>query len=98
MKNKFLNISIGVTIMLLGAGFFVRSIQTANASPSPEQFIEEGKSTIGKYQLAVAALPDGGSKVVIINTETAETVYYAKESGMEWEKVRFQIPANPFAK
>ncbi len=34
MKNKFLNISIGVTLMLLGAGFLVRSISTANATPT----------------------------------------------------------------
>jgi hypothetical protein len=99
MKNKFLNISIGIAIMLFSAGFFVRSINTANAAPPmPQQFIEEGKNTIGKYQMSMAAVPDGGSKVVIINTETAETVYYAKDNGVDWVKVRFQIPTDPFAK
>ncbi|HET6990663.1 MAG TPA: hypothetical protein VFJ43_05030 [Bacteroidia bacterium] len=34
MKNKFLSISIGITMMLLGAGFFVRSISSANAAPA----------------------------------------------------------------
>jgi hypothetical protein len=34
MKNKFLQISLGVSMMLFSAGFLVRSVGSANAAPA----------------------------------------------------------------
>lgn len=34
MKNKFLQISIGVSMMLLSAGFLIRSVNSAGATPA----------------------------------------------------------------
>lgn len=33
MKSKFLNICIGIAIVLFAAGFFIRSFNTVNATP-----------------------------------------------------------------
>jgi hypothetical protein len=93
MKNKFLNICVGTGILFLSAGFFIRSISTANAAPpSPKEFIEEGKSKIGKYQISM--VNSGNSQTaIIIDTETGKTFIY-DNSLSEWIKHRNQIPEN----
>lgn len=101
MKNKFVQISIGITMMLFGLAFLVRSANTANATPpSPKEFIEEGTSKIGKYQLSLVSSGDATAKsAIILNTETGETVYYYfnDDGGSEWSKSKHQLPASPFA-
>lgn len=94
MKNKFLNISIGVTMMLLGAGFFVRSISSANAAPSPQAFIEEGTSKIGKYMFQMYTIPGENRRYGLIwNTETGKSKGYY-EVGDEWRGEK-GFPENP---
>jgi hypothetical protein len=98
MKNKFLQISIGITLLFFGAGFFVRSIHSANAlPPSPKEFIEEGTNKIGKYQITLISAGSGDKvKSIIIDTETGQTVYYLLENEYnEWEKSEHQLPAKP---
>lgn len=79
MKNKFLQISIGVTLMLWGAGFFVRSFNTANAEPSPKTFLTEGTSQIGKYMVDQQIVTLGEYRYyyfLVWNTETGASKYY----------------------
>jgi hypothetical protein len=95
MKNKFLNISIGVTMMLLGAGFFVRSIKSAEAMPAPESFIDEGTSSIGKYMMQMYTNPgDPGRRYGIVwNTETGKSRGYYSQAG-SWTSEKL-FPENP---
>jgi hypothetical protein len=78
MKNKFLQVSIGVCLILFAAGFFVRSFSAASATPTPEKFIEQGTGQIGKYQMTTTGSGDlsGGMNVLIWDTETGESVIY----------------------
>lgn len=76
MKNRFLNISIGVSIMLLSGGFFLRSIPTANAAPTPETFVEEGTSKIGKYMFQMCLGADDRRYGVVMDTETGKSKAY----------------------
>jgi hypothetical protein len=73
MKNRFLNISIGVSIMLLSGGFFLRSVPTANAAPTPETFVQEGTNKIGKYMFQVYIGSDDRRYGVVMNTETGKS-------------------------
>jgi hypothetical protein len=94
MKNKFLSASIGITMMLFGAGFFVRSFSVANATPTPESFLQAGTNTIGKYRIEMVY--DSWKYdvfVVIWNTETGKTAFY-KSNGSKVEKIA-SLPENP---
>ena len=101
MKTRFLSISIGITLMLSGTGFLIRSITSAHAAPSPEAFIEEGTSKIGKYQMAVTSGSSGG--VMVWDSETGASVYYdyvgsAYGKAPKWVKGEAQLPADPMGK
>lgn len=98
MKNKFLSICIGVGILFLTGGFFIRSINTANAAPSPERFIEEGTGKIGKYQMDVSS--GTHERLIVWDTETGESTYYEYTGSMygkaaKWIKGEAQLPMNP---
>jgi hypothetical protein len=95
MKNKFLSVSIGVAMMLLGAGFFIRSFYAVNAAPTSKNLMQQETNKIGKYQ---ACLTDySGIHALIINTETGETKYYILHN-IGWSSLDMkQIPANPFS-
>lgn len=78
-NNKFLNICIGLGILFLSGGFFLRSITTANAAPpSPAEFVD-GVSKIGKYQLALNSA-NGDQNAMIIDTETGQTYLYVYQN------------------
>lgn len=77
MKNRFLNICIGASILLLSAGFFVRSISTADAAPSPENFQDAGTNKIGKYAFQVMQDNEGRLNAVIMDTETGKSKFYS---------------------
>lgn len=112
MKNKFLNICIGTGILFVSAGFFVRSINLANAAPSPKQFIEEGTNKIGKYMMShsISSGGHGGSNsdddiggIIVWDTETGESTYYTfipayNGSPDEWKQSKAQLPKSPVAK
>ena len=76
MKNKFLNISIGVTLMLFGAGFLLRSIPTATAAPAPEAIAEGETSKIGRYMFQVYIASDNRRYGVVMDTETGKSKAY----------------------
>jgi hypothetical protein len=92
MKNKFLNISIGVTMMLLGAGFFVRSITSAHAAPTPQEFVEQSTNKIGKFMFQVYM--DGDHRYALVwDTETGKSKSY-HDIGGEWNPEE-AFPDNP---
>ena len=103
MKNKFLQISIGVSMMLLAGGFFVRSISTANAAPpSPKEFVAEGTNQIGVYQMNFyQGLNSQGSdqySILVWNTQTGKsTWYYYDYTAKDWVPSTKQLPANPLS-
>lgn len=95
MKNRFLNISVGVSIMLLSGGFFLRSVPTATAAPSPETFVEEGTNKIGKYMMQIFPDPSESYRyhAYVWDTETGKSQgYYLL--GSDWMKER-GLPVNP---
>lgn len=65
--------------MLLGPGFFVRSIQSVNAAPSPKEFIEEGLNKIGKYQMSLGSDDKGNMRMLIWDTETGKSQLFAEK-------------------
>lgn len=87
MKSKFLNISIGVTLMLFGAGFLIRSITVAHAAPTPENFVAEGTNNIGKYmfQMYTISHPTEGNirYGLVWDTETGKSLGY-REGRVGW--------------
>ena len=104
MKNKFLQVSIGISMMLVAAGFFVLSINHVSASspdkvPTPKDFMAQGGSKIGKYQVSLNSiyLTDGNltRNAMVIDTETGKTACYYRDAGAEWKLISAQLPANP---
>jgi hypothetical protein len=95
MKSKFLNICIGMGILFLTGGFFIRSINSANATPpSPKEFIEAGTSKIGKYMMEMYTAGSEGRRYGLIwDTETGKSISYY-EVGDDWESEK-AFPANP---
>jgi len=62
MKNKFLQSSIAISLMLFAGGFFVRSFPTANAAPVTLKNIAQS-SDAGKYQFCM--LLKGSDELVL---------------------------------
>ncbi|MDQ3110423.1 MAG: hypothetical protein M3R17_11065 [Bacteroidota bacterium] len=101
MKNKFLNISIGITLMLFGTGFLVRSVTSANAAPSPARFMEEGTSKIGKYMMAISS--GSSERLIVWDSETGASTYYeyagsAYGKAPKWIKGEAQLPMDALGK
>lgn len=76
MKNKFLNICIGISLVLFGSGFFLRSLSNANAAPSPQNFIEGNANQIGKYMMQVYITAAGTRCAIVWDTETGKSKNY----------------------
>lgn len=78
MKNKFFSVSIGISMMLLSAGFFIRSFNIANATPAPEKFFEQGTNKIGKYMMAFQLINANGwyKEILVWDTETGKSKFY----------------------
>ncbi len=81
--------------MVLSVAFLIRSVQTAQAAPTPQNFIESGTNKIGKYQISLAVNADALSKcAVIIDTETGQTTYYFfNDNGSDWKQSSHQLPS-----
>ncbi|MBI3510920.1 MAG: hypothetical protein HY064_09650 [Bacteroidetes bacterium] len=91
MKNKFLQICIGITLVLFGAGFLIRSVSTADAAPRPENFIDEGSSQIGKYTVTMSE--DANTMhCIILNTADGSSKYYYFGGSGEWMLSEHQLP------
>jgi hypothetical protein len=82
--NSILKVCLGVSAIVLSVTAFNLSINSANAAPRPEEFIEETTSKIGKYQMSMTAVPVGDQinwSVIVWDTETgANETYYDKGS------------------
>lgn len=82
--NSILKICLGISAIVLSVTAFNLSIHSANAAPTPQEFIEEGTNKIGTYQMSMCAVPVGDQinwSVIVYNTETgANETYYSKGS------------------
>jgi len=100
MKNKFLQISIGVSMMLLSAGFLVHSIGSANAAlPTPEKFIDQGAAHAGRYMMDYGITQAHGQtdpfyETLIWDTQTGKSAMYIFANGV-WTLEKYQLPAQP---
>ena len=98
MKNNFFQVAAGASLLLLSAGFFVRSFDQAYAAPSPEHFLQNGTNTTGKFQMCLSTFVtnDGttNSRVLVWDTQTGTSTYY-KNEGNGFEKSSSQLPAKP---
>lgn len=85
--NGILKVCLGISAIVLSVTAFNFSIQPANAAPTPLEFIEEGTSKIGKYQMSMCAAPAGNDQinwsVIVYDTETGNNeTYYSKGSNV----------------
>lgn len=83
--NNIFKICIGVSAIILSVAAFNFSIQPAHAAPpTPKEFIEEGTSQIGKYQMSISGVHSGTDRitwaVVIMDTETGKSKTYYNQS------------------
>jgi hypothetical protein len=100
MKNKFLSISIGISMMIFSTAFLFRSMNSANAiPPSPKEFIEEGTNKIGKFMMTMTNERDNygdNLRVLIWDSETGKSNVYMKDgSAAQFKELNFQLPENP---
>ena len=111
VKNRFMQICIGISMVTLSIGFLVLSINHATATPDrfphPNDFMAQGGGKIGKYACSMCTVPgyknNAGQtfpislEAVVIDTETGKSVCYgATADNWKWMKDPNQIPANPF--
>ncbi|MBI3512171.1 MAG: hypothetical protein HY064_16045 [Bacteroidetes bacterium] len=88
--KPFLQISIGISIVLLSGSFLIRSIVPANAAPpKPADFIDESTNKIGKYMMSIGE--DNGTDYhyfvgLVWDTETGKSATYYLQSSGEWSK------------
>jgi hypothetical protein len=111
-KSKFLQVCIGVSMILISASLFIFSINHASASspekfPALKDFIQQGGGKIGKYACSMCAISGGKNangqfisptfEIIILDTETGKTICYTGDAdNWKWVKDINQIPANPF--
>lgn len=95
MKTKFLSACLGVAVVLFALGFLIRSVQPAQAAPTPEMFVEGGTNKIGKYMMLMS--PETANyyeSVLIWDTETGSSIRYSRKAS-GYEKATQQLPAAP---
>lgn len=68
MKNNFLSICLGISLVLVSAGFLIRSAYPAKAAPPMP-------SAAGKYQLSVVS-HNGKLHAWVLDTETGKSSAY----------------------
>ncbi len=84
--NSTLKLCLGASALVLSVAVFNFSVKPAHAAPpTPAEFIEEGSSKIGKYQVTMAAAVKGEDVMwtaIIYDTETGSSrTYYEKGGG-----------------
>lgn len=87
--------------MIFAIAFLIRSISPAHAAPTPEAFIDEGTSKIGKYMMSIAS--GSPERLIVWDSETGESSYYeyvgsAYGKAPRWIKGEAQLPMNPIGK
>lgn len=92
IKTKFLQASIGVSIILFSLGIFFHSIQTARASPTPAKFLQSGANNIVKYSIALVS-SEQTILATILNIGTGVSETYSYDSYKEpWSQIPQQLP------
>lgn len=94
---------IGISIILLSGGFFLRSVNVAQAAPSlPGKLHPEPGSSIGKYQMSASSITVGDKffqYVLVWNTETGQSKYYYFDRydsrSMNWIPFGKDLPEKP---
>ncbi|MGP8216665.1 MAG: hypothetical protein ACLQQ4_13960 [Bacteroidia bacterium] len=75
MNKKFLQVCLGLSMVLLSASVFVYSInpaKAANSLPSPQNFTSSGSNKAGEYNLVITV--DGANyNYWLVNTENGKT-------------------------
>lgn len=84
--NNMLKICIGISAIILSVAAFNLTIQRAHAAPpKPAEFLEEGTSKIGKYQMSISGVHATGDQitwvVIVMDTETGKSETYYKQTG-----------------
>jgi len=104
MKNmsKFLQVCVGISIVILSAGFLFQSVGTANAAPTPGKFLQQQTNNIGKYQMSTSSITVGEKffqYILVWNTETGESkcYYFDRYDNKTYEWIAFgkDLPAKP---
>jgi len=96
MKNNFLNICIGTSIVICSCAFLIRSVNPAQAAPAPEDFQDAGTNKIGKYMMMVVPESEKYSEGIYVwDTQTGNSVRYIR-SGTSFYK-ETGLPNNPLA-
>jgi len=102
--NKFLQISLGVSAMLLSGAFFIRSIQPAHAEVSPMKQLANNTMSSGKYMMNQACVFNAEAStvyhyVLVWDTETGKSKMYwfdrTDKKTYEWEQFGKDLPAVP---
>jgi len=102
--KPFLQISIGISIMLLSGSLFIRSIQTASAAPAPQpkEFIEEGTNKIGTYMMQYSEVVNASDQseyhILVWDTQTGKSEDYAWSFSSSTWKPTGGLPENPLNK
>jgi len=95
MKNKFLSVCTGISMVLFGASAFIYSINHVTAAPvNTHGFITNGVGTTGKYQVSVGLGRDGYMYAMVLNSESGKTevYYYNTEAVAKWQKLEAKLP------
>lgn len=102
--NKFLQISLGVSAILLSGALFMRSIQPAYAEPSPLKQLSNTTVASGKYMMNQACVFNAEAStvyhyVLVWDTETGKSKMYwfdrTDKRTYEWEAFGKDLPAVP---
>lgn len=77
MKNRFLQVCIGISLMLFSTGFFVYSIAKVNAESNPSSILT---NDIGRYQMDITQF-SGELFILVWDTQTGENKLYHDTNG-----------------
>jgi len=91
MKTNFLQTCVGISLVLLSLGFFFNSINSTQAAPGPEKFLQQGVNQIGKYMM----MKNEADQIFIWDTETGKSVYYTFGGNYTFVKSKYQLPEKP---
>ncbi|UXP32316.1 hypothetical protein N6H18_18415 [Reichenbachiella agarivorans] len=94
MKNQFLNVCTGISMVIVAASLFVFSVISLNAEPTPELFEQQQTNKIGKYMMC--AVHSDALRVIVWDTETGNSkIYVRSRSGFKPNIADDQLPSDP---
>lgn len=97
--NRFLQVSLGISIVLVSTAIFLFSVKSLTADPVPVAPVPQDASGEYRMNYNTFAYEDGdiGYNVQVYNTKTGESViyYYSynEDKMKKWESG--YLPANP---